>query len=107
MPVFQDEITAAFDHNEQVLELVVAGSISELDAWLLFIDPGVSSEDKPATQGWHRVYPPLSVTEEVARFLREYDHHIYQQATSTKRRARECVHQKIEELHKQQQETLL
>ena len=83
MPVRKDEVKEAFDLNERNLELLVSETITEPQAFLLFVDPGVTSDDSPPTQGWHRVFPPLPVTDDILAFLRERGHHLYVPAFSS------------------------
>ena len=67
----------AYDLNERVLELLAEKRISELLAFLLFIIPGTSSDtSSPPSQGWHRVYPPLTVSPSIFSGLRARNHHL-------------------------------
>ena len=51
MPVLTDKAKEAFELNERILELAVAGTITEAEAFPLFVDPGVTSEDSPPHAG--------------------------------------------------------
>ena len=78
MPVLLDFEQKAYDLNERILELLVSDTISETQAFLLFIDPGTSSDGSATPcQGWHRVFPPLPVTNDVLTALRERGRHLY------------------------------
>ena len=109
MPVQRDGAKEAFDLNERILELVVAGTITEREAFLLFVDPGVTSDGSETPwQGWHRVYPPLPVTGDIIAALRDRGHHLYAPASSppslsARRRAREAVRQQVEALRRRAQ----
>ena len=82
MPVLLSFEQKAYDLNERILELLVSDTISELQAFLLFIDPGTSSDGSATpSQGWHRVFPPLPVTPAILSALRERGPHLYARRT--------------------------
>ena len=76
-PVLKDVVKEAFDLNERILELLVTDIITEAEAFLLFVHSGVTSVDEPPSQGWHRVYPPLPVTDDILAALRAGGRHLY------------------------------
>ena len=78
MPVLLDFEQKAYDLNERILELLVSDTTTGMQALLLFIDPGTSSDGSATPwQGWHRVFPPLPVSNVVLTALRERSHHLY------------------------------
>ena len=71
MPVVLSFEQKAYDANERVLELLAVDRIGELYAFLVFINPGSSTDEQsPPSQGWHRVFPPIPVTPTIVSGLR-------------------------------------